>query len=142
MLRYMGATDHALIEMPNQTLEAGIKTRDIGGSATTTEYTDAICAAIADFPAVAPSAEAIASRVRIAREELRKEQAPWTIKGVDIFVRVTDISLLPKSVGKLTLTMVSNRGTKIYRAIFPISLLRIVSVAATPQRLLSAMKIY
>ncbi len=121
MLRYMGATDHAaLIENAlTKTLEAGIKTRDIGGSATTTEYTDAICAAIADLPAVAPSAEAIASRVRIAREELRKEQAPWTIKGVDIFVRTTDISLLPKSVGKLTLTMVSNRGTKIYPGDIP-----------------------
>jgi len=116
MLRYMGATAHAaLIENAlTATLEAGVKTRDIGGTSSTSEYTNAICEQIGKLPAVTTESQGSASRVRIAREQLRTEQAPWKIKGLDIFVNTTDISLLPKNIGKFTLRLISNRGTKIY----------------------------
>lgn len=121
MLRYMGATAHAaLIESAlTTTLESGIKTRDIGGTANTTEYMNTICENIAKLPAASVEDMGHASRVRIAREQLRSEEQPWRVRGLDIFVRTTDISLLPKSLGKLTLTMVSNRGTKIYPGEIP-----------------------
>ncbi len=121
MLRYMGATAYAdLIENAlTMTLEAGVKTRDIGGSSSTEEYTNAICENIGKLPSVLSDAVQTNSRVRIAREQLRVEQSPWNIRGVDIFVKTTDISLLPRTLGKLTLSMVSNRGTKIYPGEIP-----------------------
>ena len=36
-----------------------------------------------------------------------------------MFVKTTDISVLPKNIGKFTLRLISNRGTKIYPGEIP-----------------------
>jgi hypothetical protein len=116
MLRYLGLNSYAtrIENALQETLEAGIKTGDLGGKANTQEFTDAICSRIApeDVNAVQESP----TKIIIAREPLTKEQQDWSIQGVDVFVRSMSgtIPALPETIGAFKLAMISNRGTKIY----------------------------
>src|SRR5690606_18224549 len=38
----------------------------------------------------------------------------WELRGVDLFVQHEGLPTLPEQVGKFKLTMMSNRGTKVY----------------------------
>jgi hypothetical protein len=115
MLYYLGFAESARrIETAMATvLGAGIKTRDLGGSASTQEYTRAIIEALPPLelsgrPAFAPSRGAFAHR------EAVRERADWHLQGVDVFVRNDGMPSPPEKVGKLSLHLISNRGTKIY----------------------------
>lgn len=95
------------------TLKEGIKTRDLGGKASTEEFTDAII-----------------ERLSIPSENEFKSPKPLQIKsdllqthkekiedchGVDVFIESHDgIPKVPEKVEHLELKMISNRGTKVY----------------------------
>jgi hypothetical protein len=116
MLRYLGLNGYAkrIEDALQQTLEAGIKTGDLGGKASTQEFTDAICSRIAPEDTV--SGQETPTKIIIAREPLTKEQQDWNIHGIDVFVRskTGSIPVLPETIGSFKLAMISNRGTKIY----------------------------
>ena len=95
------------------TLKEGIKTRDLGGKASTEEFTSAII-----------------ERLSIQSENEFKSPKPLQIKsdllqthkekiedchGVDVFIESHDgIPKVPEKVEHLELKMISNRGTKVY----------------------------
>ncbi len=95
------------------TLKEGIKTRDLGGKASTNEFTDAII-----------------ERLNAPLEDEFKSPKPLQIKsdllqthkekiedchGVDVFIESHDgIPKVPEKVDHLELKMISNRGTKVY----------------------------
>ena len=116
MLRYLGLNGYAqrIEDALQETLQAGVKTGDLGGKATTQEFTDAICSRIA--PEDSSNAIEQPTKIIIAREPLTKEKQDWTIHGIDVFVRSKTgaIPALPETVGSFKLAMISNRGTKIY----------------------------
>lgn len=116
MLRYLGLNGYAkrIEDALQQTLEAGIKTGDLGGKASTQEFTDAICSRTAPEDTV--SGQETPTKIIIAREPLTKEQQDWNIHGIDVFVRskTGSIPVLPETIGSFKLAMISNRGTKIY----------------------------
>jgi NAD-dependent isocitrate dehydrogenase len=116
MLRYLGLNGYAqrIENALQETLQAGIKTGDLGGKATTQEFTDAICSRIAPEDSV--SGQETPTKIIIAREPLTKEQQDWNIHGIDVFVRSKNggIPALPETIGSFKLAMISNRGTKIY----------------------------
>ena len=115
MLQYLGLNSYAnrIESALHQTLEAGIKTGDLGGNANTHQFTDAICERISieDVTAVVEAP----TRIIIPREPLTVEPQSWEINGVDVFVRANNgIPSFPETLGSFTLGMISNRGTKVY----------------------------
>jgi hypothetical protein len=120
MLRYLGLNGYAnrIENALQETLQAGIKTGDLGGSANTHEFTNAICGRIA--PEDESAANETPTKIIIDHEPLTVEQQPWSIHGVDVFVRSkTGMPVLPETIGAFKLAMISNRGTKIYPGVTP-----------------------
>ncbi len=115
MLRHMGLTGHAArIERAMiATLEAGTKTRDLGGQASTDEYADAIIAAL-EAPATGePGLKQVAAASQ--REDgVAEGSAPLDTVGVDVFVQHDGVPAMPEQVGGLRLHLISNRGTKVF----------------------------
>ena len=115
MLRYLGLNSYAnRIETAlHETLKADIKTRDLGGSASTLEFTNAICERIQ--PEDEKATHETPTRIHIPREPLTVEKQDWNINGVDVFVRSKNgIPMISETIGKFTIGMISNRGTKVY----------------------------
>lgn len=115
MLYYLGYAETArrIETAMKKVLADGIKTRDLGGTASTQEYTRAIIDALPPLempvgPAFAPSRGAFAHR------QTQREHGDWTLRGVDVFVRNDGMPTPPAKVGNLELSLISNRGTKIY----------------------------
>lgn len=114
MLQYMGYVGHAemIQDALSATLAAGIKTRDLGGSASTAEFTSAIIERLhanhdASLEPVATTAPAFHAPAVINEE--------WTLKGADVFVEFGGgLPPMPESVGPFTLRLLSNRGTKVW----------------------------
>jgi hypothetical protein len=53
----------------------------------------------------------------VAQARAREVVAPpprWEVRGVDVFVEHRGIPTLPERVGPFTLSMISNRGTKVF----------------------------
>ena len=115
MLYYLGMAKSARrIESAMKTVLAeGVKTRDLGGTATTKEYTQAIIQALPPIEKNGgiPFAPA---RGPFAHKEWVPEYQEWSLKGVDVFIRNQGMPTPPQKVGKLELSLISNRGTKIY----------------------------
>jgi NAD-dependent isocitrate dehydrogenase len=117
MLRYMGLNSYAArIEAGLEAaLAAGIKTRDLGGQAGTREFTDAIIERLPAAQQDAAIQEEKPMRISIPHEPTTMESEPWTINGVDMFVRCNDgIPVFPDAIGKFSIGMISNRGTKVF----------------------------
>jgi NAD-dependent isocitrate dehydrogenase len=116
MLHYLGLHRHAqrIEEALRLTLASGIRTRDLGGGASTREFTRAIISNLAplDFteePSLPPAPEEGPQPVSNAAP------TPWTLLGMDVFVRSPKgIPELPEQLGPLRLRMISNRGTRVY----------------------------
>lgn len=133
MLRYMGLTTYAeRIEQGLRfALVEGIRTRDLGGSASTREFTRAIVHGLpapdsslekADAPA--PSGERGGGSETVhagsgpaggtdSARSAAAAAADWTLRGIDIFIRHEGLPAMPVSVGKFRLTLISNRGQKV-----------------------------
>ncbi|MCS7065014.1 MAG: isocitrate/isopropylmalate family dehydrogenase, partial [Fimbriimonadales bacterium] len=119
MLHHMGLHDYAeCIETAlRYTLVSGIKTRDLGGNATTREFTLAI---ISHLPNAAPRTEGAEAPTEMPRIALpppaSTAEAGWQTVGVDIFVHSTCVPQLPPRIGALRLAVLSNRGVPLYRS--------------------------
>ena len=95
------------------TLKEGIKTRDLGGKASTNEFTDAIIERLtspADDEFKNPKPLQIKSDLLQTHKEKIED-----CHGVDVFIESHDgIPKVPEKVDHLELKMISNRGTKVY----------------------------
>jgi len=120
MLRYLGLNGYAdrIEQALRLTLVSGIKTRDLGGNANTREFTHAI---ISELGAVMAQKEdsdevdsTVSSKITLPVEEIIHPDQPWELVGVDVFVQSNRLPQLPTTIGKFTLSMISNRGTKVY----------------------------
>jgi len=115
MLQYMGLVNHAasIADALTATLGAGVKTRDLGGSASTSEFTAAV---IANLRPVAPEAAAPSTPPSLpAAQALPEVTETWTLRGADVFVDYQGgLPPMPETVGPFTLRLMSNRGTKVW----------------------------
>ncbi|MCW5933434.1 MAG: NAD-dependent isocitrate dehydrogenase [Fimbriimonadia bacterium] len=121
MLRHIGLNGHAgRIETAlRYALVSGIKTRDMGGNATTREFTRAIISGIPST-IVSPNIEEKLEINPLPLPEARDSHSQgWHTVGVDLFVHENSLPHLPETVGKMTLAMISNRGTKVYPGSMP-----------------------
>lgn len=115
MLKHLGVSGDAerIEKALYKTLEDEIKTGDLGGSAKTLEFADAIIERL-DPASVEHHEEP--KKFEIDHSKLkfhRARKVDWI--GIDIFVEYLDgLPPLPEQVGNLKLKMVSNRGTKVY----------------------------
>ncbi len=112
MLHYMGLHAHAeRIETAlRYTLVSGIKTRDLGGDATTREFTLAI---ISHLPGSTPrevQADAVEPFLIPVPSTASTADAGWQTVGVDIFLHSVGLPRLPERIGALRLVALSNRG--------------------------------
>ncbi|MCS7064751.1 MAG: isocitrate/isopropylmalate family dehydrogenase, partial [Fimbriimonadales bacterium] len=118
MLHHMGLHDHAeRIETAlRYTLVSGIKTRDLGGNATTREFTLAIITHLPNATLPVELAEPPADMpLTPLPPPASTVEAGWQTVGVDIFVHSTSLPLLPAQIGALRLVAVSNRGVPLQR---------------------------
>ncbi len=116
MLRFLGLHRHAerIEEALRLTLASGLRTRDLGGNASTREFARAIISNLrpldfTEYPhplsASEPTPQPMSSLPEVA----------WQLYGMDLFVRSpAGVPKLPERIGKLRLQMISNRGTKVY----------------------------
>ncbi len=114
MLQYMGLYDHADVinDALLKTLNAGQRTRDLGGELSITEFTDAI---IGNMHPVRHEDVSDEEPVRVTHPVPADISEDWTLVGADIFTEWSgELAPMPKEVGPLKLTMMSNRGTKVY----------------------------
>jgi len=113
MLQYMGLVAHAGViqDALVAALAAGIKTKDLGGQASTEEFTSAIIERL--HPAVEDDIEVpvVALPGVVAPTVIHEE---WVLHGVDVFMRHEDMPTPPEAIGPFTLRTISNRGTKIW----------------------------
>lgn len=112
MLRFLGLFHAAdrIEKALRLTLSSGIKTRDLGGNATTDEFTRAL---VSELPPKTKDEEFVEppdtkSKIAVATK------GTWECVGVDMFIQSETLPTMPQSVGNLDLTMMSNRGTKVY----------------------------
>lgn len=115
MLQFMGLVAHAnaIMAALTGTLASGTKTRDLGGTTTTSEFTDAI---IARLESVAPDVTGImAGASSQVRRRPTNNNELWELRGVDVFIaHDKGIPQVPESFEKFTLRMISNRGTQVW----------------------------
>lgn len=114
MLQYMGLYTYADVinDALMKTLSAGQRTRDLGGSLSTTAFTDAI---IANMQPVQESSAGASAPEMITHPMPVEIKEDWKLVGADVFVQWSgDLPPAPMEVGPLKLTMMSNRGTKVF----------------------------
>ncbi len=121
MLRWMGLLAHA--DRVEGALRAAlvnhIRTRDLGGTASTKEFTAGVIAhlpppshldraAAAESQGAAPPPEQGQGGPVVVRTEA------WTLRGIDFFCDHSGLPPLPTQAGPFRLTLISNRGTKVF----------------------------
>ena len=114
MLQYMGLYAHADVinDAMLGALNDGERTRDLGGSLSTKEYSEAI---IQRLRPVVPYPTSQEETIRITHPVPEDIKEDWTLVGADIFTEWSGgLPPMPEHVGPLKLTMMSNRGTKVY----------------------------
>lgn len=119
MLQYIGWVGYAnaIQNALNSALAADKKTGDLGGSLSTEEFTDEVIARLKPALSTGPLTE-VSDRVTHPIPEQISET--WLLHGVDVFIEWSDgLPVLPKEIGPLTLTMMSNRGTKVWPGELP-----------------------
>ncbi len=124
MLHHLGLHEDAeRIETAlRYTLVSGIKTRDLGGNATTREFTLAI---ISHLPAASKRVSERESLPSMATEPFKMSLPPptatdevgWQTVGVDLFLHSTCPPHLPEQLGSLRLVTISNRGVPLTQSL-------------------------
>lgn len=119
MLQFMGYVGYAdaIQDALSAALASGIRTRDLGGSASTGEFTDAIIGNLRPVTSTEPVSVSAPSVAGSAAQDAIDEE--WTLQGVDVFVRSNGLPDVPDTVGPFTLQMKSNRGTKVWPGATP-----------------------
>ena len=115
MLQYMGLVAHANAIMTAliDTLAAGTKTRDLGGSASTMEFAAAIAGRLQ--PIEHDTTGIMAGSSAQTKHHSVASNATWELRGADIFVNAQGgLPSMPEQVGPFTLKLMSNRGTKVW----------------------------
>lgn len=120
MLRHLGLKQYAssIEEALIQTMKDGVKTGDLGGKATTKEFTEAVIERLpAEITTLNESPQSFS--FSMGDVPIRKPlKAEWI--GADVFVEHSDgLPKVPEKVGHLRLKMISNRGTKVYPGEMP-----------------------
>ncbi len=112
MLRYLGLTHAAdrIEKALRLTLSSGIKTRDLGGVATTDEFTRALVSELPPKTMDEQFVEPVDTKSKLAVTT----KGTWECVGVDMFIQSEALPVMPKIVGDLEFLMMSNRGTKVY----------------------------
>jgi len=115
MLQYMGwvAYADAIMTALVDTLASGTKTRDLGGSASTMEFAEAIAQRVkpvdTDVTTAASGSGAQTKKQSVASNE------SWELRGADVFVQHPNgLPAMPEQVGPFSLRLMSNRGTKVW----------------------------
>ncbi len=119
MLQYMGLVGHAEViqDALTATLASGVKTRDLGGKASTSEFTDAI---ISHLRHVVDSGEAVVKPTIVTHPVPEDISETWSLKGADVFIEhAGGLPPMPEKLGPFTLRMISNRGTKVWPGTTP-----------------------
>jgi len=118
MLQHMGYIGHAeaIERAMTSALASGVKTQDLGGTATTTEYTDAIIANIVPVTNAEPVPSGAAADAKPLSTSSMKN---WECVGVDVFVQHDGLPTMPNNIGPFTLRLMSNRGTKVWPGTTP-----------------------
>lgn len=113
MLQHMGYIGHAeaIEKAMVAALSSGVKTRDLGGTASTSEYTDAIIANLSPVTQTEPVATAAAMD---AKPLSKASMSSWDCVGLDVFVHHDGLPSMPQQIGNFTLRLMSNRGTKVW----------------------------
>ncbi len=117
MLHHLGLHEDAerVESALRYTLVSGIKTRDLGGNATTREFTLAV---ISHLPRRTdrsrPDSEPAEPAIIVPPSVASAEAEGWQTVGVDLFIHSVGLPRLPERVGALRLTIVSNRGVPVY----------------------------
>lgn len=114
MLQYMGLVGYAsaLQDALARTLASGVRTRDLGGIASTEEFTDAI---ITQLHPVTDTEQVVLVQSNLAGQAAAPVvEEEWNLVGADVFVRYNGLPPVPETVGPFTLRMKSNRGTKVW----------------------------
>lgn len=119
MLQFMGYVGYAdaIQDALSAALASGIRTRDLGGSASTEEFTNAIIGNLRPVTSTEPVSVSAPSVAGSAAQDAIDEE--WTLQGVDVFVRSSGLPDVPATVGPFTLQMKSNRGTKVWPGATP-----------------------
>lgn len=112
MLQHLGMYRYAqrIEDAMRMALVSGIKTKDLGGNATTKEYTRAI---IASMPADEEehSADTLKPIRYSVEKAAEKKSSTWTLVGTDVFIQCDTPPAVPENTGKFRLAQISNRGT-------------------------------
>jgi isocitrate dehydrogenase (NAD+) len=95
-------------------LASGAKTRDLGGRATTKEFVRAVVGALPTDEGADDEHAFAPTRTPFYHHEAPAEREPWTPHGVDLFIHHAGLPSPPEQVGRLRLSLISNRGTKVY----------------------------
>lgn len=120
MLDHIGLSSYArcIEQALYATLRAGVLTRDLGGTATTRQFTDAIIAALdgVDCSAVVPQ-RGTPAELHLPEPPPPSASTAWKEVGVDVFIEWNNHRTqppVPADVGTLQLEFISNRGTTVY----------------------------
>lgn len=119
MLQFMGYVGYAdaIQDALSAALASGMRTRDLGGSASTEEFTNAIIDNLRPVTSTEPVSVSAPGVAGSAAQDAIDEE--WTLQGVDVFVRSNGLPDVPDTIGPFTLQMKSNRGTKVWPGATP-----------------------
>jgi len=107
--------EHAL----RQTFKDGIKTKDLGGSASTSEFTDEILQRL-DHNTLQHQDPHKILKIKIDSDEVLASKVKDTkLVGVDVYVQHHGLPPISNKIGKFKLHTISNRGTKVYPGEMP-----------------------
>lgn len=102
-----------------QTLQEGIKTKDLGGSASTSEFTTEITQRL-DHNTLQHQDPHKVLRIKIDSDAvLASKVKEIKLVGVDVFIQHQGLPPVSNKIGKFKLHTISNRGTKVYPGELP-----------------------
>lgn len=123
MLQHLGYVQmafriqHAL----ERAMKDGVRTRDLGGNAGTTEFAQGIIDRLE--PHLGEPEKATPIRVTVD-EQVEHHKVKKEFGGIDVFIQYDNgLPPMPKQVGPFSLRAISNRGTKVYPGEFPADIL-------------------
>jgi isocitrate dehydrogenase len=102
-----------------QTLQDGIKTRDLGGSASTSEFTSEILQRL-DHNTLQHQDPHKVLKIKVDSDEVLASKVKDTkLVGVDVYIQHQGLPPISNKIGKFKLHTISNRGTKVYPGEMP-----------------------
>lgn len=113
MLEHMGLVSYAnvIYSALNRTLIDGIRTSDLGGNVSTSDFTRAVIDRLEPVAAE----ESTSVPILLDKSKFSFSRTQFALRGIDVFIEHSgDIPKVPAEIGKFQLTMISNRGTTVW----------------------------